>query len=317
MIKQITTFTNLKNKYGWLNGSYLFFTRYISRNKYYAILIEKLKQEFRTEIEDIKITSKSCSNNKLDEMNTCIIWILWYQGYEKMPKLVKKCYNSLLKNVKSDKYKIILLDNKNIEKYVEIPENILEKYKEGKITNTHLSDLIRILLLSQYGGIWVDSTCYFINAINDNLTKYSFISPKTGKENKFFNEGKWSVYFMGMGENNCIAAFMAELFNAYWEKNDYMCDYFLIDILMKIGYEEIPEIKEQIDTVPINNDNTMYVLNHWNEKYESNFREKISDCLFIKLDWRREKRYRKYSVGEYVNEELLGNKTAFEERVKK
>ena len=110
MIKQITTFTNLKNKYGWLNGSYLFFTRYISRNKYYAILIEKLKQEFRTEIEDIKITSKSCSNNKLDEMNTCIIWILWYQGYEKMPKLVKKCYNSLLENVKSDKYKIILLD---------------------------------------------------------------------------------------------------------------------------------------------------------------------------------------------------------------
>ena len=84
MIKQITTFTNLKNKYGWLNGSYLFFTRYISRNKYYAILIEKLKQEFRTEIEDIKITSKSCSNNKLDEMNTCIIWILWYQGYEKV-----------------------------------------------------------------------------------------------------------------------------------------------------------------------------------------------------------------------------------------
>lgn len=41
MIKQITTYLNLKNKYGFKEGTYLFGMRYCNRKKYYDLIIKK------------------------------------------------------------------------------------------------------------------------------------------------------------------------------------------------------------------------------------------------------------------------------------
>lgn len=49
--------------------------------------------------------------------------------------------------------------------YVDIPDYILQKYKQGKMTRTHLSDIVRLLLLSKYGGVWIDSTILLTNEL--------------------------------------------------------------------------------------------------------------------------------------------------------
>ncbi|MBQ9553448.1 hypothetical protein IJU97_00315 [bacterium] len=58
-----------------------------------------------------------------------------------------------------------MLDKDNYEKYVTLPAFIIKKVYEHKISITHLSDIIRMALLKQYGGIWVDATMF----INSNV----------------------------------------------------------------------------------------------------------------------------------------------------
>ena len=162
-----------------------------------------------------------------------------------------------------------------------------------------------MLLLSQYGGIWIDSTCYFIKKMDEDILNFAFFSSKIEKnKSHFFNEGKWSTYFMAAGEKNCVPAFLNYMFTSYWKKNDYLCDYFLLDIFMEIGYREIDVIRDLVDRVPINNDNPMIVLDNWNKKINNRYENIINNSLFVKLNWRIDGRYKKGTVGEYINDSL-------------
>ena len=58
-------------------------------------------------------------------------------------------------------YEFIIIDQNNFSKYLELPEWILKKVEKKEITLTHLADIIRMGLLKQYGGIWVDATMFF------------------------------------------------------------------------------------------------------------------------------------------------------------
>lgn len=305
MIKQITTYLNLKNKYGFKEGTYLFGMRYCNRKKYYDLIIKKITREFHDEIVAFKSNIGNFYNYPINRSGKCKIWVLWFQGYSDMPELIKKCYKSLLNNADSKKYEVILLDKNNINDYINIPEHIKVKFQSKKISYTHLSDSIRMLLLSQYGGIWIDSTCYFIKKMDEDILNFAFFSSKNEKnKSHFFNEGKWSTYFMAAGEKNCVPAFLNYMFTSYWKKNDYLCDYFLLDIFMEIGYREIDVIRDLVDRVPINNDNPMIVLDNWNKKINNRYENIINNSLFVKLNWRIDGRYKKGTVGEYINDSL-------------
>ena len=86
------------------------------------------------------------------------IWFCWLQGLENAPVLVKKCYQSLEENL-TDK-EIIVLTEENYREYVRFPEYIQKKIDSGIITRTHMSDLLRLELLIQYGGTWIDATVF-------------------------------------------------------------------------------------------------------------------------------------------------------------
>lgn len=90
------------------------------------------------------------SNNKK-------IFILWLQGFDLAPRIVKKCVRSW--EILNPDWQIIRLDNKNLSEYIDI-NDIVPGYKDKKITEASLSDMIRLLLLKKYGGLWVDATMY-------------------------------------------------------------------------------------------------------------------------------------------------------------
>ena len=96
------------------------------------------------------------SNNKESAFNDTI-WICWLQGIDKDPSLIKRCYKSIKDNFKDSK---IVVDESYINDYVELPSYIMEKDGKGIITKTHFSDILRLELLSQYGGTWIDGTVY-------------------------------------------------------------------------------------------------------------------------------------------------------------
>ena len=73
------------------------------------------------------------------------IFSLWLQGVENIPELAQACLNSVKFHCQN--HEMILLTETTLDKYIHIPNYILEKYKNGNITKTHFSDIIRIELL--------------------------------------------------------------------------------------------------------------------------------------------------------------------------
>ena len=57
-----------------------------------------------------------------------------------------------------DKYELYRLDDKSLNEYVDLPKQIINNRKNMAAAN--YANLIRIELLTAYGGIWSDSTVY-------------------------------------------------------------------------------------------------------------------------------------------------------------
>ena len=85
-----------------------------------------------------------------------IIYILWFQGFDNAPYIVNKCVESW-KYYNKD-WKIILLDRTNINQYIKIEQYI--DLSSKKLLLAHESDIIRLCLLKEHGGLWVDSTLF-------------------------------------------------------------------------------------------------------------------------------------------------------------
>ena len=73
--------------------------------------------------------------------------------------LVKSCYKSVKREF-PDYKNLTVLTAQTIQQYVTIPEEILYKWNKGIINNANFSDVLRVEILSKYGGIWLDATVY-------------------------------------------------------------------------------------------------------------------------------------------------------------
>lgn len=75
----------------------------------------------------------------------------------------------------SGKYEVLVLDEKSVEEYIEIPKSV-KRLKHL----AHKADYIRFQLLYNYGGIWLDSDMILLRNIEDAvepyIQKYDFIS---------------------------------------------------------------------------------------------------------------------------------------------
>ena len=84
------------------------------------------------------------------------IWVMWWQGEQAAPELVRMCIDSIRRNANGAEVVVITKDN--YRDYVDIPDYIIEKHRAGVISFAHLADITRMFLLAGYGGLWLDST---------------------------------------------------------------------------------------------------------------------------------------------------------------
>lgn len=66
--------------------------------------------------------------------NQAPIWVCWWQGENAMPPIVQSCFQSLCSH--AGNHLVHLITQENISKYVTIPDYILRKVQEGKISFT-------------------------------------------------------------------------------------------------------------------------------------------------------------------------------------
>lgn len=193
------------------------------------------------------------------------IWICWWQGIEQAPAIVKKCVESIYKNMPSDRVDIHIITLDNYEEYIHLPDTIRKRWEDGMITMTHLSDILRAQLLCRYGGLWMDATCLlWDDRFAESLLQYPFFTRKQGGANNELDivSGRWATYFVKGPANFPLFGFWVEAFEKYWEKYDTLLNYFIFDYITAVAYDNLPEVKMILDAVPVNNA-ASEVLAHW------------------------------------------------------
>src|SRR5690606_24710487 len=84
-----------------------------------------------------------------------VIWQYWAQGLseEHLPELVKICFDTV------DKYKgeymLIRLTDETVHSYLKFPDFVAKKRANKEYRPVFFSDLLRVALLKQYGGVWL------------------------------------------------------------------------------------------------------------------------------------------------------------------
>ncbi|MEI3394978.1 MAG: capsular polysaccharide synthesis protein [Clostridia bacterium] len=217
------------------------------------------------------------------------IWICWFQGIENAPDIVKKCYNSVKNNLSNKE--IILITEKNMSDYVSFPDYIMKKWKAGIITNTHMTDLLRLELLSKYGGMWLDATVFCSRKIeeipeyyfNSNLFMYQCLKP--GRDGHAIYISSWLI---SAKSNNKILMATQYLCYEYWKKNNKMIDYFLLHDFLSIVLEFYEEDWKKI--IPVDNSTPHILLLRLFDKYDEDIWNSIKEKVpFHKLTYKFEK----------------------------
>jgi len=144
-----------------------------------------------------------------------IIWILWLQGFEDAPDVVKRCLASWKKH--NPTWKINLLDETNIKQFIDVHAIIGRNYKE--ISKQALSDVIRINLLSKFGGVWTDATCFCCKPLDEWLGSY--IAPGFFAFRDPGNDRPISSWFLASGADSKLTQKYCETVNLFWSKNRF------------------------------------------------------------------------------------------------
>ena len=214
------------------------------------------------------------------------VWICWFQGMDNAPDLVKTCFESVKKNLINKD--IVLITADNLEQYVQFPDYIIDKWKSGIITHTHMTDLLRIELLINYGGLWLDATTLCTSPDKD-IPKYFFESDlfffqtlKPGRDGKATYPSSWLI---SAKTNNKILMATRTLLYEYWKTNTAMDDYFLLHDFMSIALDKYEDDWKQI--VPRDNATPHILLLRVFDKYDKDIWQAIKEQTpFHKLSYK-------------------------------
>lgn len=249
-----------------------------------AYICNNLRKKLKKQI-DIYKNEIVKEYNALPHAHEKVIWVCWLKGIENAPKIVRMCYQSILDNFSKD-YKIITLSDDNIDKYITLPEYIVEKYKSGVISPQLYSDAVRLELLDKYGGTWMDATIFCSGGaipkfmLEDDLFTFQMLWYATWGMATVTN-----LFFLSACQNNKIIKLTKYLFFNYLKHHDIMADYWLIDDMFDIAIKEFPD--EWSNVVPVEC-LTMHVLqDHLRKHFDKRlFDITISRMPFHKLTWR-------------------------------
>lgn len=220
----------------------------------------KLRRKYSSELKkDLEVRSGVVNNT---------IWIMWLQGLENAPCLVKKAVKSVKQSLPEQR--VVILDASNFQDYVSVPSDIVNKWKLGAISNPHFSDIVRMELLIQNGGTWFDATIMLdknfdaLQNILDSNQTFFFQNLRPGQMGNSIWLSNW---FIHTRSNEPTLLRVREILYTYWRHHNFAIDYFLFHIIWHLVYEfhgeELKKIKKISNSIPLQ---LMYLLNEKNSE---------------------------------------------------
>ena len=241
------------------------------RKKQHEIIYKTLTEKYSEYIEEYK--TKKIQPGE----NSKIIWTFWAQGIDNAPTLVKKCIENI--KINSGEYELKILTKDNFTQYTELPKEIVEN---ENISLAHFSDILRMKLLSEYGGIWVDSTMFFTENVFSEFDNTPFNSC-------FLNDNGWCIFFMG-GKPNKLFSFVSDILIEYNKEYDSFISYFLLDYLIEIAYNSFNECREYVDNATLKHPSVFYFIDNFSKTFnKEEFKNMCDKYKFFKLSYKNSK----------------------------
>lgn len=240
----------------------------------------KIRKRYQPLLDDLV---DKYSHETLEHQHSKIIWVCWLQGIENAPEIVKVCSASLSRYI-CDR-EIIYITEKNIDSYVQFPEHIQKKYKEGKIPMAQFSDLLRLVLLTRYGGTWVDATvlCTGLNEKEKLLDSDLFLFQYLQKgEKRFLGISNW---FITASSNQKVLLILRDMLYQYWKDYDCVVAYFIFHIFFGMIAERMSEEFGKMSRM--SNKYCFYLEHRLGDEYDETWmKELTARCSFHKLNGR-------------------------------
>lgn len=215
------------------------------------------------------------------------IWVCWWTGAETAPALVKQCIRSIRAN--AGNHPVHVIDRDNYLQFLEIPEYMLEKVSSGKMGLAHLADYIRVVLIAQHGGLWLDATICCADVIPEEYFEIPLFTCRNRLESSsYFSKMQWTTFALAGWKGNVFFRCLKTAFEDYWQHQEAAVDYLFFDYLIALIRDHIPVANKLLEQVPPNNphrDDLQAAMNatlgaeKWHEVVQP-------DTVFYKLSWR-------------------------------
>lgn len=268
------------------------------------ILVEKYGPSKSPLLGDLQSSTNSNTPPFTGGREGLLVWSCWLQGWGSAPELAKACLTSLKRNLHD--VEIVELDGENYTQWVTLPDYVVEKYKKGRIPPALFSDMLRLQLLAEYGGVWIDSTVL----ASPNPSGPS-ISPLQGDSHPSWEEitnadlfvfqytkpgqrwtGNISNWFIAAKKGNPFIITLRDMLFAYWKDYDVTLEYYIFHLF----FREVARIyPEQIERMPYGWSMPSISLGaHLNARFnEEKWHRLTSQVCWHKMSYRKENELRK------------------------
>jgi len=164
----------------------------------------------------------------------------WDSGIEIAPPIVKCCVETHQKYF-GDRY--VLIDATTISDWVDIPIEI--KQKRPQMSTTHYSDILRLLILQKYGGIWIDATVY-LTGKPELFPDRDFFCFTRERDPRFL-----ASWYIQSKPNSFLLNNWLKMLLDYWKQHEFLIDYFLMHHLFESLYFLNDDFRLEWNSVPI------------------------------------------------------------------
>jgi hypothetical protein len=236
-------------------------------NCYYNFILSKLNNVLNEAwIKFQKNIQNSDSIKNTDNIKR--VWVMWWQGYDTAPLIIK---NNIKHFSKIFGERFVLITKDNFNDYTDISGDIKEKFKLKKISFTQWSDIVRYNLLKNNGGLWIDSSVIISEKFLtiDKLFNSDYFSlcasPNT---NKFISLGRWTGWCVGGKANYGLFVFMNTFFETYYSHYEKTIDYFFADDAVTFYYKKCSDFRNIIKQQEKEWDPYLFIRNFKSTNYD-------------------------------------------------
>lgn len=228
----------------------------------YNAITNLLYKENKELLDDFN-SKKHSSEAEIKDKN---VWVLWWQGIDNAPDIVKICVNSIKRNIGSRK--LIVLDENNYKDYTTLDPRYEKMLEDGIISKTQFSDLLRLNLLFNQGGIWLDSTYLMTGVLPEYISELHFFTIRHGMSKEYpMSKGLWTGSALGTADHSDEIKLFIDVYDRYFQKHQVLVDYLLIDYIFAVCCDHCKAISDMFYSVPTNNRKVNDLLKVMNKPY--------------------------------------------------